>query len=187
MISLVDLKSWLGVTGTADDMLLVDLEKRAVVWIERQTDRYFGPPAATTETISGRGTGTVYLKELPAASPAPVVDLDLGSGYTVVPLADYTLDQGAVYHDTYWPFGRRNIRVTYTRGYAPGTEPGDIKQLVLDVVALLYRRAKRKADGLQSETIGDYSYTLGADKGEDPLMSIPTAEATLDAWRRVHV
>lgn len=188
MISLIDLKVYLGVTGTADDALLTAMEVRAVAWVERQTDRYFGPAIEVTETLSGSGLPWLYLREPPAATPAIVIDLDAGSGFVVVDPGDYGLEDTTVYHDTLWPTGYRNIQATYTHGYAPGAEPGDIRQLVMDLVAYIYRRAKRQDQGLTSERIGDYSYAL-ADVGSDDWLvaSIPTAGATLDAWRRVYV
>jgi hypothetical protein len=49
------------------------------------------------------------------------------------------VDGFTLYNRTsYWVSGRRNIRVTYSRGYAPGDEPPAIRQAVLEQVAEWY-------------------------------------------------
>jgi hypothetical protein len=57
-----------------------------------------------------------------------------------------------------WTEGVRNFRFNYTEGFV--TMPGDIEQLILDLVAMHW--ARRDTDPrLKGEVIGDYSYTLG--------------------------
>ena len=63
----------------------------------------------------------------------------------------------------YWPLQKgvmpnvaKSILVEYTAGYA--TVPDDIEQACIEVSAMLYRDRKRDGN-LQSESLGDYSYS----------------------------
>ena len=193
MIDLTTLKEWLGISAedTAHDALLTDLEARAVEWVERQTGRYFGPPAETTEVLCGTGARRLWLAE-PPVSVAEVVEYAYpgAEGVIIDPAAPdgyeirtggnegWLVRRGGVW----WP--GYEYRVRYTRGYPAGQEPADIRQLVLDLVALKW--SIRGKDGLQSESIGGYSYTRSAfhiaDDGD--LKSIPGALRTIQSWRR---
>ena len=193
MIDLTTLKEWLGIpaTDTAHDALLTDLEAQAVEWVERQTGRYFGPPAETTEVIRGTGARRLWLAE-PPVSVAEVTEVVYPGGTeTVIDPAGVNGYEVRVAGNEGWLVRRGGVwwpcyeyRVRYTRGYPTGQEPADIRQLVLDLVAL--RWSLRGKDGLQSESIGGYSYTRSAfhiaDDGD--LKSIPGALRTIQAWRR---
>lgn len=81
-------------------------------------------------------------------------------------LADYSViyDTGELRLDAgrFLP-GIRNVYVNYTAGYA--TAPEDIQQLADELVTQMYHDGRR--DGaLQSETLGDYSWTAAADSGK---------------------
>jgi hypothetical protein len=77
--------------------------------------------------------------------------------WEVVPTTDYVVEGRALRHGTAWPCGRSNVRITYSRGFAAGNGPTELRDLVLRMV--LARLKRRGTEGLQSETIGDYSYT----------------------------
>jgi hypothetical protein len=64
--------------------------------------------------------------------------------------------------------GRRNVLLHYVGGYE--TIPYDIEQVCLEAAGQMYRDRKRDR-GVQSESLGDYSYSLGS------------ATATLDLIR----
>ena len=55
--------------------------------------------------------------------------------------------------------GSRNVLIHYVGGYA--TVPYDIEQACLEAAAMLYRDRKRDK-GIASESLGDYSYSLGS-------------------------
>ena len=77
--------------------------------------------------------------------------------------------------------------MTYWRGYAIDAGPKDIEQLLIDLVSL--RLNLQGTEGLASEAIGGYSYTRAAatDFEDGDLRRLPTALATINAWRRVLV
>ena len=60
---------------------------------------------------------------------------------------------------TEFPEGNRNVLLHYVGGYDP--VPYDIEQACLEAAAMLYRDRKRDK-GIASESLGDYSYSLGS-------------------------
>lgn len=77
-----------------------------------------------------------------------------------------------------WPWGHRNIAVTYDHGYGveePGSGddweavPSDMRLVALEVAAGVYNSGLTGTGGtgvgITSETIGSYSYTLGEASG----------------------
>jgi hypothetical protein len=185
--ALDELKTLIGVTTDDHDAVLTAVEAAVVAFVEGHTGRWFGAPAEFVGRFSG-GVGVLWLAETPAADPAPVVETNDTGGWVAVDGDDYEVDGAALHHTgTGWPRGVRNIRVTYTAGYAPGEEPADIRGAVLDLVALRYRRLGK--EGLSGESIGGYSYSVAAShvfSGAD-LRLVPGLAATLDRWRRVRV
>lgn len=61
-----------------------------------------------------------------------------------------------------WPVGDGNIRVTYTAGWAEADIPADLKQACVNLVAFLAKITPQGGQSIQSESLGKYSYTLGA-------------------------
>ena len=196
MIALADLKEWLVAAGLLDsgdatyDAVLESLEARAVAFVENQTDRYFGPVASVTEVLTGYGGAKLWLTEIPSTNPTTVVeraylggaemtitDADANGFLVRTSNADAWLQRrgGSVWTDGY------EYEVSYARGYDADAEPGDIRQLVLDLVTLKFGLAG--SEGLKSETIGGYSYTMGNFNAQD-LEQIPMSAATLRLWRR---
>lgn len=69
-------------------------------------------------------------------------------------------DWGRLYNPRGWPTGHRNVYVEYTAGYARGSVPPALRSAALDLTAAMYYVSKRDPT-LNSETIGDYSYSAG--------------------------
>lgn len=79
------------------------------------------------------------------------------------------------------PRGRQRVLVDYTAGYA--TVPDDIKQATLEVAAQLNASAGQDLS-LQSESLGDYSYTSGG--GISIAQAFTGAlDSRLHMWRRI--
>lgn len=192
MLSTTNLQDWLKVSG--DATLLRALEARAVAFLEAQTGRYFGTPAATVEILDGWGDEVLFLQEKVDESQAVTVEVNNGTSWVAEDAADYSIAsphkasaRGRIYltNGDVFPEGVRNVRVSYSRGYAPANDPddgeldgpGDIVQATLDLVALKYRQ--RGEEGHSSAGIGGFSYSLA------DLDSIPGLRETLDEWRGV--
>lgn len=187
MIDVPTLQEWLGAEG--DDALLNDLEARAVALLQRECNRYFGAVAETTEYVIGRGTSDLWLAEVPVAIPTTVTERsaagDEGDTITAADDDGYVLRTGdrdarlVRKSNGEWGNGHE-YEVAYQRGYAAGTEPGDVQQAVIDIVTRTYKR--RGSEGLRSETVGGYSYTLADDDGE--LVISPFTQSVIRTWRR---
>lgn len=138
MIPLTDLKDHLRLPQdhVAEDAYLAGLEQAAVAAVEAWTGRYFGPLEEVADQVySGTGGDVIWIAE---ADPQ-VVAVEAWDGAAWQDVADFEVDGFALYHTAdAWERGRRNVRVTYTRGYAPGEEPADVRVAVMMLVAHWY-------------------------------------------------
>lgn len=159
---------------SSEDAYLTALELSAVAYVEKQTGRFFGVAAATTEYIVGSGGVNLWLKEEPAASPTPVVKERVvpGGTATTITAADasgYLIRGMKLVRKAGLGWARGyEYEVAYTRGYASGAEPADIRHLVTIVVAHWYERR------------------IPVPKvGETFTFPVPQhAESIIQAWRR---
>jgi hypothetical protein len=175
MIEISALKVWLGVTVSTHDDVLTALEARAVATIERELDWYFGEPRDAVEVLDGTGGAVLYLRQPPVDGTVTLASRSGPTGsWTTMDSTDFELDGRALYASGIWTRGVRNYRATYQEGFVAA--PQDIEQLVLDLVAALWRGRGR--EGLASESIGDYAYTV------KDLQELPRWVGVLGAWRR---
>lgn len=190
MIALADLKAWLGdPQGAGVDDLLTALEARAVDLVESETERYFGTSTTHTELLAGDATPRLWLNEAPSELTSIEERYRPGDAWTAIAEGDadgWELRQpksasgvASVLRKNghVWLWGHE-YRVIYDFGYAAGNEPGEIRQAVLDLVALQFQ--DRGKQGFRSERIGDYSYTLADGAGH----LTPSVKRTLSRWRR---
>lgn len=173
---LADVKSWLAITVPTWDTELQALMDRALYAVQRELDWYFGAPRAATEILDGTGNRELWIRQPDAGGNLAVSSRStVGGTWSAVDTDDYESDGRGLFNTGNWTRGVRNYRVTYSEGFA--TMPGDIEQLLLDLVSLKWKR--RTSDpGLKSERIGDYAYTRG-DLEESALWSLTVAR-----WRR---
>jgi hypothetical protein len=207
MIQLSEITAWLKVTATTDDTLLTDLEGRAVAFVERITGRYFGLATSTSEIVEGVDQPRLWLENQPHDPTATSIGVTYvvepgGTTATVTATAEsgWQLrkegNEGYLMRKAGNTWTRRyEYTVVYDKGYdetvgATGTTPisldapGEIEQLVLDLIANKYRM--RGQENLIAETIDNYSYRLG-DFSESDLDAIPWARSTVERWRRINV
>jgi hypothetical protein len=197
MIDPDELRDYVG-AEEADEATLTAIEQAAVAFVQNYTGRYFGPPELVEEYVTGRGGRRLYLRDHVTYDPSypddpAVVLVDErtipGDGPTA-----FTQDTDFVYR----ALGRENVlirfgttwgqwtepyeyAVTYWRGYPPGDEPADIRQLVKDMVLVKWQTLQGDA-ALQSETIGGYSYTRFKDADMD---AVTAGWDTLALWKPV--
>lgn len=120
---------------------------------------------AYTETYSGDGTTELLLRHYPLITLTTVtITDDDGTEYDIA-TDQFRLDEAAgIVHFkpdadddyTWWPEGTLNIEIVYTAGYA--TVPDDVQEACVLTVAALYAAASTDPN-LQSESLGDYSFT----------------------------
>lgn len=136
MVELALLKEVLRIpsSDTSEDAYLEQCEAAAVVYVEARTGLHLGPPEETTVVLDGPRYGSMWLDQEPIiGDPTPTFTLEVrrGDSWAVVPPEDYELDGNRLYAPGGWQEGVRNYRATYTRGFSPGTEPDDLRQVVI--------------------------------------------------------
>lgn len=138
IVSLSALKAYLPVSVTTDDDFLEDLIYRAEEYARSYCSREL-TSKQFTEKRSGHGSDILLLKEFPVTA---VTSVTIGSA--VIPAstsAGYEFSEEAIYlHGYRFTKGVRNVTVVYTAGYLPALVPFDLRQAVLEIAALSYRR-----------------------------------------------
>lgn len=184
MVSVNELARWLNIeTPTPSQRLVLrDLEKHTVAFVQEQTGRYFGLEVEFTEIIAGRGTPFLWLNE--PATTITSVEERWRPGEAWTALTDYEQRESQLIREDglVWQY-EYEYRVIYDFGYAAGQEPGDIRQLVLDLVKLKWDQRIRAGD-VETEQVGPMRITYASDDG---TASIPWVRETFDAWRHVPV
>lgn len=207
MIRAEDLRHHVGATIDDDDLLL-ELEAAAIEDIEGATNRYFGPIVAASpfvQILQGTGTARLYLDEVPEDPLPSAVKERAYEGATSTDLLagqpegyDIRTDETRPAHSrgVAWLHRRDGMvwdrsmeyLVTYEAGYAWVDElenelaaPEEIRQAVKELVGILWKHDERGGGNLTSESIADYSYTLGnvLDEAASPFLSRVIAR-----WRR---
>lgn len=182
MIELSELKAHLGAdqvkTDPDRDTVLAGFEAAAVAFVEGETGRHFGAAAAFTEYLDGSGSVELRLNEKPTSLTSVHERLDAADAWTEILTAStngWELQGLAVLRKGgCWERGT-SYRVIYSFGYAAGSEPAEIRMLVIDLVKMRWRQ--RGVEGHASGRIGDYGFTLS------DIEAIPGATEILDRWR----
>jgi len=193
LTTLANAKEYLGISGSDDDTLLGNLIDRASEAIENYCRRKFAQETLT-EYYDGRGSHRLVLNRRPVSSITSIYD-DLDRDFTedtLIDADDYVLypDEGIVeFKNTastfpstaaYFYDGQRNVKVTYVAGYE--TIPTDVEQACLMLVALLYNRAKQRADGIKQESqAGAYSVAYAG------MLMTPEIKALLEPYREYRI
>lgn len=167
MPDLALVKSWLDIAEEAAeagyaadhwDVELAALLARTVDAVQNELDWYFGDPRAAVEVLDGPGHQALWLRQYIVNAALTVEERSgVGGTWATVDSDDYEFEVGGrgIFGAAAWARGKRNYRVSYTEGFA--TWPGDVEQLVLDLIASAWGRETDPT--MKSEHIGDYSYT----------------------------
>ena len=65
LVSLADLKTYLGLTGTADDSLIASCASNASIMVERDTGRVFAVSSNVTRKYSSNGEASIVIHDRP--------------------------------------------------------------------------------------------------------------------------
>lgn len=182
LVTLAEVKAYLGVTGTSDDVRIASAASNASIMAERDTGRTFAVTSNTTRRYSSDGQSVLVIHDRPYSDPTRVVTWN---GTTMVedtnvwflpdrrdPDATATLQlrqfdtsrAGWYKVDSGWfdknldnpryPVGAPNdVVITGVVGH-PET-PLDVKQAVLELAAFLYWRERSGASGFVNTPQGD--------------------------------
>ena len=164
LTTLANLKEHLGITVGTDDSLLTNIINRSTDIIEAYCDgRRFAETTYTNEEYSGTGTQLINLRNYPVTS-LTAYDWNTGTAGSTdwnslqsefIKAIDDGQGPGQVYYETGFVEGMKNYRFSYVAGYA--TIPNDLEEACLEMCSWIFN--DRKSKGLQSETLGEYSYT----------------------------
>lgn len=172
VITATEYKTWAGIGGTDLDTWLAAVIAQAQDFAERWCDRNF-ESAERTEYYDGHGGETIQLRSTPVTAISSVSYISgVSSGaatYTAYATDSYWVDSTGILSrysafDAWdeagdraiWPEGVRNIKVVYTGGWS--TIPEGLKLAVFHLIDYL-KDLRGKSPGLQSESMGNYSYT----------------------------
>ena len=133
LVSLADLKSWLGITGTDDDVLLAQLITQISRAIFNVIDRPAVLPSVYTETYDGGNEVSIMLRQWPVTgvsscvvngvvippSPPLVAGASAQTGYVLIPLMPPRPGQcrGCRCAGFFFTCGIQNVTISYSAGY----------------------------------------------------------------------
>lgn len=187
IISLADVKLALDITDTAQDVKLTALIDRLTEVMERELHWYFGPARERTDVMCGTGTPKMFLGGPFLDVTDPYADGFLlecrsyvGDAWETVDAGEYEQRGRRIVRADGWVWlrGVDNFRATYNEGYEE--VPGEIEQLALETIASIYRQSG--SEGVVSERIGDYSYTLAT-----TLRQIPSFDGVRGSYVRLRI
>lgn len=199
LITATEYKAYAGITASTWDTPLGVLATAVSVMIRRWCDRDestgFEGGADKTEYYDGNDGPTIQLREWPVISITSIAERDAAGNLTTLDTDEYRADLRtgvlarhtsgygrivtmngrygipAFGHDPRWDGGHQNWKVVYKGGFA--TIPGDLKYGCYKVMDALWAERRKDLAGLQSESIGDYSYTnKGTENYDAALRSI---------------
>ena len=157
-----------GAIGTAEATILSDIESRTVDLVQRATGRFFGASETYTFWLEGGGGTSLFLPDDVSAVASVSYRSSVIEELTVMESDDYELHGRELVRvdGLEWPEGRALVKVVATRGYATDGEPGEIRQLVLDLVSWQYRAGRN----LSLEDLG--SPDVGRVRGWDRVIAL---------------
>lgn len=155
LVTLDEIKTWLGIKVTTDDTILNALNKGASTLVERYLNRNL-LSQAYDEVIDGQGGHRLLFAQWPVTAVA-LLQID---SLTVPQVSDF-LTPGYRFNETqlwlqgFYNFckGRGNVRIQYTAGYS--VIPDDIKQATWELVGIKFKERDRiglVSKGLAGET-----------------------------------
>lgn len=159
-----------------DEALVSGIVERATATLQRDLGFYIGPVAAREAIRDGSRYGLPPVCEIilvddvldpTDAHPITVAYLTADWEWQTIAANLWRRDGRRFYHRSGFPCGERAIRFRYRSGWDVDTGPGELRDLVLRMAQARYTDAG--AEGVQSETLSDYSYTLkdGSTLAED--------------------
>lgn len=170
LTTLANLKQVLGITTNTENTLLENIIDRSTDIIESYCgNRRFLSTIYTNEEYDGTGTKYINARQYPITAVTAYEENNGSVGTTdwnalqndYVRYIEDGHGPGQFYYEHYFAHGARNYRFSYTAGYA--TIPYDLEEACIELCVWIYKDRQNK--GMQSETLGEYSYTKVAFSG----------------------
>lgn len=183
LTTLAKVKSYLGISETADDTLLQNIIDSVSEAIEHYCGRRFALEERT-EFYDGEGSSSLVLKCRPVESVSSIID-DTSHNFPASAEMDddfYVFyPEAGIIELTNGTFanGKRNVKVTYTAGFS--VVPPAVEQAANILIGNYYNRGHSGGDGLDSESLG--AYTVSYNDAEWPA----SVRGLLFEYREVEV
>jgi hypothetical protein len=137
LTNLANVKLWLGITSTDDDVQLARLITAASDFVAQYCSRSFVSTAVTDRKYHGNGNSTLVLRNWPIISVQ-----SLAIDGVTVPATNYTFFDRMIYlTNGVFTKGLANVSVNYTAGYA--VVPFGLEQAVIELIVFKYREKER--------------------------------------------
>jgi hypothetical protein len=156
-----ELKPFLAITGSGEDLRLSTLNDIARSLIEDYLDRFLVSRGTITEFHSPDGSNTIWLSQWPVISVSSVHEdtaREYGASTLLTADVDYIVSAPrgkllriASSQPSVWACGWRTVRVIYSGGYqSTALVPAEFKHAALRTVALLWNEVRREEIGYSS-------------------------------------
>lgn len=191
IITAAEFKSYFGVSGSDKDTIIGTFITDCSSWIESYLGSKVVSQTVTNEIGNGNGTEKHYTNFGPIVS---VTTLEKrGSpddSWAAFPsdtdhiLVDPVNKAYIELYNTYFPYGRSNIRVTYAAGYS--TVPNPIKQVAYEMVTMRFRDSNDAAFGGNRLGLDSMTQTNagGGSSSKSFIDMMPRWERVLNRYKR---
>lgn len=173
--TIADVKTFIGLTGSADDALLTSLVSATSAALETIMNRTVNQ-TTYTDVQDGNGRAQLLLVNRPVILVSGVLIDGVAVPQAVGFGAGWGLDGNVVYlRNRVFARGLRNVSVTYSAGWA--VVPDDIKQATIETAALKYKQ--KEQSGYTSKSLAGESVAF--DKSDFP----ESVERVMNNYRKV--
>lgn len=175
-----------GQTPLADDAAFPDelieaAAERITEDFARICDVSFVPVAGAQATLDGNGAPYLLLPHAKVTAVTAVESWQNGA-WAASGLTYRLLDDGALLGDSRWPWGRANLRITYTHGYAAPPEQVKRAALILAVNDLQGSNVSDRATQ-QTNTFGVYNLAVAGWR-DGSWYGLPVVDSVLQRYSR---
>lgn len=166
LVTLSDLKVFLGVTDGSKDAIITMLGEQASAFVEKVTGISFEEKTDVVEEYDGTGTRELVLRHMPVTNTTDFVlkeanSTDNDGVWDLIDPEDYFVDRFSGIVKGNFRFRERfnSYQVTYSYGYSE--TPADVQNAVCMLVSAMYNTtsAGSGSGNAKSERIGDYAIT----------------------------
>ena len=192
LTTLEAVKAVLKITSDEFDDVLTFLINANTDNIERIANRRFIAPFVSSsdeiepenviEEYSGDGSQDILLNNYPVLDIDKVEIRTLGGDHIEIDAAKFQRDDavGQIHFDKKTVVGFKNYRITYRAGYEEA--PSDLQEACINLVLIDFN--DRKARGITSETLGQYSVRYNSDSNTQKSVPDEVMEV-INRYRRL--
>lgn len=171
MLNVQTLKSYLKITGNDQDIFLDSCLNQAVSLVENYCNRKL-TSGSFTQYSDGINSTELFLDNYPINSVTTIEWFDgfdewqsifnspdsTANSVLILP----TINKIKLIKGYFFPSGCNNIRTVYTAGWASGMASDDVKSVLLEISATLYRNSAESGDAI----LGKSSVNLNSNVSE---------------------